>query len=117
MPVNKLEITRRLVEQLPDSSSQAVSTAMQTWWLNLRKEGGYRLTRQGYTMFTEVFRLTHWSADLKGVQHAMLLELDRKLEWPYYLDGKHHKIIFFSSREAMMATLYGDVKAWLSNLG
>lgn len=113
MENRKLEITQRLVEQLPNLT---VDEAMRTWWLNLRRDGGYRLTYHGYTMFRDVFNLSFWSVEIKDVHNHMLLKLDKKLNWPYYIDGKKRKLIFFSSREAMMATLYGDVKTWLESL-
>jgi hypothetical protein len=51
----------------------------------------------------------------------IILDLDRKLAWPYYLDfnarKKRRRIIFFGSREAMMAAMYGDLEQWLASLG
>jgi hypothetical protein len=45
----------------------------------------------------------------------MLLELDRKMQYPYFIDYKNKRMIMFSSRDAMMATLYGDLATWLKN--
>jgi hypothetical protein len=101
---------------------------MATWWVNLRSEGGMRLTRHGYEILREVLDLESWSFDLAepnqstGAWRArltkrMILDLDRKLEWPYYLDfdprKKRARIVFFGSQEAMMASLYGDLEQWL----
>ena len=51
----------------------------------------------------------------------VILDLDRKLIWPYYLDfnarKKRRRIVFFGSREAMMAAMYGDLERWLASLG
>jgi hypothetical protein len=51
----------------------------------------------------------------------VILDLDRKLEWPYYLDfdarKKRARIVFFGSREAMMASIYGDIEKWLATIG
>ncbi len=51
--------------------------------------------------------------DPKKINKKTILELDRKLQWPYYIDTKKRQIIFFSSREAMLATLYGDLGSFL----
>jgi hypothetical protein len=47
------------------------------------------------------------------------LLLDRKLQAPYYIEIEKklaRRLIMFSSREAMMATLYGDLKTFLKQL-
>ena len=33
----------------------------------------------------------------------------------YFIDYKNQRLIMFSSRDAMMATLYGDLAAWLKH--
>jgi hypothetical protein len=47
----------------------------------------------------------------------MLLDLDHKLKHPYYLHIYKHNVdlIFFDSKEAMLANLYGDLKKFLDN--
>ena len=69
-----------------------------------------------------VLGLESWTLDLSsGIKKKIVLELDRKLQWPYYLDfnprKKTRRIVFFGSREAMMATMYGDLERWLASLG
>ena len=47
-----------------------------------------------------------------------VLDLDRKLEQPYYIvtkKGEPVAILFFGSKEAMMANLYGDLDKFLDN--
>ena len=104
---------------------------MMTWWANIRPEGGLRLTRQGYDVMHGILKLESWQLDLSDLDDAKMfrsrvtkrtiLALDRKLEWPYYLDfnprKKTRRIVFFGSREAMMATMYGDLQKWLDSLG
>jgi hypothetical protein len=128
MPNRKLSITQGLLEQVPEALREPWDRAMATWWVNLRSEGGMRLTRHGYEILREVLDLESWSFDLAepnqstGAWRArltkrMILDLDRKLEWPYYLDfdprKKRARIVFFGSQEAMMASLYGDLEQWL----
>ena len=54
--------------------------------------------------------------DPAHVTKRTILQLDRQLSAPYYISVKKAgspKIVFFSSREAMMASLYGDIRSWL----
>jgi len=99
---------------------------MITWWANIRNNGGLRLTKHGYEIMHDILRLESWEFDLSAVKGTaftkkIILDLDRKLEWPYYLDidarRKRRRVVFFSSREAMLATLYGDLSAFLKQLG
>lgn len=125
MTNRKLEILSRLLEQVPTELRETPEQATITWWANIRPEGGLRLTDHGYTMMHDILDLESWELDL--VDHKkqiftkkLILSLDRKLEWPYYLDvnprKKKRRIVFFGSREAMMATMYGDLERWLANI-
>lgn len=115
----KLEIVRALNPQLPDSLKHPEEQAMLTWWANIRDSGGLRLTPYGYKVMHDQLEIESWSVDIAEFKNTLtkkiLLELDHKLEYPYYIDFKQKRLIFFSSREAMMATLYGDISAWLKN--
>jgi hypothetical protein len=121
----KLEIVQGLVPLVPKEYQQNVESAMQTWWANLRRNGGMRLTDQGYKIMHHVLKLESWELDLTSSDRVQLskstiLAMDRKLEWPYYLDvnikRKRRHVIFFGSREAMMAVLYRDLESFLENL-
>jgi hypothetical protein len=37
------------------------------------------------------------------------------LTYPYFIDYKKKEIVFYSSKEAVMATMYGSIKNWLDN--
>ena len=129
MPNRKLSITLGLLEQLPEQDREPWDQALITWWANIRPEGGLRLTRHGYEILHDRLRLESWSLELANestfyrarIDKRTILDLDRKLEWPYYLDfnprKKTRRIVFFGSREAMMATMYGDLKKWLESIG
>jgi hypothetical protein len=114
MANNKKEITQTLLELLPDSND--VDHAMNTWYMNIRPQGGLRLTAIGYTVL-KTLDLESWTVSLpegkRGVSKRLLLDLDHKLQWPYYIDVKKKQLILFSSREAMLANLYGDLPAFL----
>lgn len=126
MHQHRLELTRRLVTQLPESHATTVDQAMKTWWVNIRASGGMRLTHAGYEIMKDVLQLEHWDWDLADeprqiFNKKMILDLDRRLEWPFFIEvnikKKRRHIVFFSSREAMMARLFNDLRAWLDSLG
>ena len=121
----RLEIVQRLMPQIPMEYQQSTDSAMRTWWANIRRDGGMRLTDLGYEIMHEVLRLESWELDLRDRDHTiftkrLIVDLDRKLEWPYYIEvsikKKRRRMVFFGSREAMMATMYGDLKQWLASI-
>ena len=125
MSNRKLSITLGLLEKLPEDRHEPWDQALVTWWANIRPEGGLRLTRHGYEILHDVLQYESWSLDLVNptnitISKRVVLDLDRKLEWPYYLDfnprKKTRRIVFFGSREAMMATMYGDLARWLASV-
>jgi len=113
MANNKREITQRLLDLAPDGSLD-LEQALRVWYMNIRDSGGMRLTAIGYTVL-KTLSIESWSMDLdpKKINKKTILDLDRELQWPYYIDTKKRQIIFFSSREAMLATLYGDLGSFL----
>ena len=129
MQNRKLEIVTRLRDSIPERNRESVDQAMITWWANIRRDGGMRLTTHGYRIMHDVLKIESWALDLTDADDPgpfrsrmtkkTILDLDRKLEWPYYLDfnsrKKTRRIVFFGSREAMMATMYGDLELWLAS--
>ena len=113
---HRREVTEAVIRQLPVPVD--LDEAMSTWYYNLRSSGGFRLTALGYQAL-KTAAMNSWSVDinLRDLTKASLLALDRKLNWPYYIDARLKKLVLFSSRDAMMATLYGDIKKWLESLG
>ena len=118
--MTKHKLTKKIVDLLPDDHRLTVEEAMLHWYTNIRNNGGMRLTIHGQNTF-KMLGLDSWSVQLNDIKitmsKTMLLELDRKLTYPYFIDYKNKEIVFYSSKEAMMATLYGDIKSWLANYG
>lgn len=77
------------------------------------------MTERGFEVLTQDLEMDTWVVDIsndsQAVNQKFFLMLDKSVDWPYFIDGKKKKIYFFSSKEATMATLYGDVGAWLSS--
>jgi hypothetical protein len=118
---NKQRLTEELVKQLDPDQGVTVKRAMRTWWFNIRKNGGMRLTSVGFTVFTKELDLAQYEfaiTDPHEFNQHMILNLDRKMQMPYYISatkGIPKKIIFFGSRDAVMVNLYGNLKQFLDN--
>ena len=118
---DKKKLTETLVNQLDPDWGVTVKKAMHTWWFNFRSSGGMRLTSVGYHAFTDELDLEHYTYTVDNptdINQQMILDMDRKLQMPYYIHavkGIPKKIIFFGSKEAMVTNLYGDLKKFLDN--
>lgn len=116
--LNKLALTAELVHHFPDAPT--VSEAMSTWWQNIREDGGLRLTDVGYFVFENSLELSSYIFELpeRFLTPKNLLALDRHMTSPYYLvnNRKHNRLVMFGSREAMMATLHGDIQRFITSL-
>lgn len=118
---DKRKLTEELVRQLDTDLGVTVKQAMHTWWFNIRKTGGMRLTGPGYHVFKEHLDLTCYEFAINNpteFNQELILDLDRKIQMPYYISatkGIPKKIVFFGSMEAVMVNLYGDLKKFLDN--
>lgn len=116
--MSKHKLTLRLIELLPEDHHITLAEAMVLWYTNIRNNGGFRLTQNGYQAM-KILALESWSVPLNDIKITMdknlLLALDRKLTYPYFIDYKKKEIVFYSSKEAVMATMYGSIKNWLDN--
>ena len=118
---DKLTLTQQLVENLTADSAVTVAKAMSTWWFNIRKNGGMRLTGPGYAALVQQLDLVTYEFDIHNphdLTQRRLLDLDRKLQMPYYIHavkGIPKKIMIFSSKEAVWIHLYGDLLQFLDN--
>jgi hypothetical protein len=118
---DKKRLTRELVALLPEQQRISVESAQPAWWYNLRTSGGLRLTALGYITFIEDLDLEHYEFKIDNPLEfnlKMVIALDRQLELPYYImtkKGVPTSVIFFGSKEAMLANLYGNLSKFLDN--
>jgi hypothetical protein len=118
---DKLKLTEQLVAQLDSDLGITITQAMRTWWFNIRKNGGMRLTGPGYSVFIEQLDLARyeWSIpDPHQFNQRVILALDKKIQMPYYISstkGIPKKIVFFGSQEAVWLNLYGNLQQFLDN--
>lgn len=117
---DKVKLTETLVAELPEGFSESVDVALKTWWANIRKSGGLRLTDHGFYVFSRVLDIAHYGIDIKPSpgNRRIVLTLDRKLQTPYYIELVKRipvRVYMFGSREAVAAQLYGDLEKFLKN--
>jgi hypothetical protein len=118
---DKQRLTQDLINLLPDNKKISLDQAMKTWWFNLRKNGGMRLTGPGHLTFVKDLELEHYEHAINNPmlfnQHT-ILDLDRKMQMPYYIattKGIPKKIVFFGTKEAVVVNLYGNLQQFLDN--
>ena len=117
---DKRQLTQALIERLPADQQESLDRAMTTWWYNIRKNGGMRLSEIGYRVLKHQLDIECYDIDVDPLRfdRRLLLKLDRKLASPYYFQIDKRKlirIVMFGSREAMMARLYGDIEKFLEH--
>jgi hypothetical protein len=107
------------------SDTFTVNTLYQLIWENTRKEGGFRVTSEGYDLLANYLELENFKVKLDAAdfyESKILLTLDQKLKYPYYIDNISFTVkptvvtvMFFDSKEAMLAILYGNIQKFLDN--
>ena len=117
----KLSLTKQILDTIDSPPSEEL--ALMTWWSNIQDTGGMGLTNEGFRIFTEVLDLEHYDwefPDNKMLGNRIVLALDRKMEFPYYIrqpNGKRTpgKIFLFGERDAVIINLCGDLTKFVEN--
>ena len=118
---DKRRLTEELVALLPEPQRISVESAIPSWWHNIRRTGGMRLTSLGFDVFVQDLGLEYYNYPIDDpllFNQQTILKLDRKMQMPYYVHatkGIPKKISFFGSKEAVMVTLYGNLQQFLDN--
>jgi hypothetical protein len=115
----RLDITRKLLSQLPEQDRVSENQALGNWWRDVRNETCLRLSAEGYSVF-KTLGISGYNFEIPpGVpsRASILLILSRKLTCPYYIHiGKTPSLILFGSQEATMYSLYGDINRFVTAL-
>jgi len=115
----KEQFTRQGLDLLDNNSGYNFESAMLLWWQDNRDQGGLRLTPSGHDNFEQA-GLENWKFDLDPADPArpiQLLMLKQHLCMPYYLQlGKKPCLTFYSSKEAAMYALYGNIDRFVMAL-
>lgn len=120
----KEKLSRLVLAELHDSQL-TLDHALKGWWMNFRKNGGLRLTDAGDTAFRnadfEYFDLDFYMSGENKSWHQYMLELDKKMPCPYYINVKTHEdrkkpfIRIYDSRIAMLINLYGNIDRYIQS--
>jgi len=110
------EVVQRILELRPNDLDPR--EAERVWFCDVRRRGGWRLTLAGRAAF-EMAGIQHWTVPLepRALDRRLMLEMNDRIQWPYFISGRPPQLWLFSDRDAVMAQLYGDVGAWVQNLG
>lgn len=88
-------------------------------WRNIREDGGFRLTDQGYEWLSElgiksyIIPMQQDNSLIESMRTGnILLGLDRKLSVPYHLKGKRLSV-FDDNISAQLILYGGDLKAYI----
>lgn len=118
--LDKTDLTYQILALIQDSCNLKAETALSQWWTDFRPTGGMRLTDAGYKIFSSMLELESWRFEVGTdiLRPRNLILLDRKMQFPYYLQRarRQYWLHMFGDKEAMMATLYGDIEQWLKSL-
>lgn len=109
----KQNLTKSILNELTGLNQIPLDQALSTWWYNLTNHGGLRLTESGLHVLKDILGFESWTLKLPRFNAKLLLALDRKLTYPYYLDIKKGELTLFGGKEATLATLHGDLDRWL----
>lgn len=122
----KEKITEAVIKELPDHLKINHKDAMVSWWMNIRKEGGLRLTAVGDMAFKAAqieFYECPFSLEKDDPAQKIILDMNKKLKCPYFLGVNKNKdkektpyIRLYDSKIAMLIGLYGSVKEYLSSI-
>jgi hypothetical protein len=117
--LSKQDITRKILEGLPEDDRPSYEDACHAWWMNFRDGGGMRLTPTGYLAIS-TFDIESFTFDVPPglpAKPGQLLTLDRKLDCPYFIKlSKQPQLVVFGSQQATMLALYGDLEKFLNYL-
>ena len=95
-------------------------TEMVFFWQNVRSDGGLRLTEQGLRCLLDDIDLKSYDIKLWDdaghieVNYKFLLDLDKQLQVPYYVQkGRWPRIILFDEQTYFWASLHTDFQRFL----
>jgi hypothetical protein len=111
----KQELTKLISTQLGwPTESKSLSKNHSIIWQNSRKKdvGGFRLTDEGYTIFTEQMDIKSYDISFPKeftLTNQVTIWLDRFIDGPYYITKK--SIVVFKEKTAVQLILFsGDVQ-------
>lgn len=94
------------------TEEQFLKTIFPNYRTYLGKEYGLRLSIISNQMLSKHFRNYKMNHNLDKINHKVIIELDRKMKWPYYINNT--TITMYSDTDATWFTLHGkDLEQFL----
>jgi hypothetical protein len=115
--MSRLDFVQQILANAPAVLLTNVDT--QSWWWIPPIEDNWRLTWLGYSNLVEL-NVKSWEFEFGTNEFRpwMYLTLTRNLQAPFYIVGnkKHHRLVIFDSKSAVMINLYGDLIRWIKSI-
>jgi len=111
----QIEITKKFLSQATQEPKYSQPIRF-VWWRNTTNSNSMRLTKTGYEWTQKFANVKYHKVELShGIVGKHLLQLERLLQDPYYITGKH--IFVYSEQDAIMLQLHaGNLGQYLDNL-
>jgi len=88
-----------------------IDTFKVEFWLNVREDGGLRLTEFGSTFLTTFLDIQSYQVKIPTsviMNPRNILILDKWMRCPYYFNKKKHLLVLYGEHQASEMMLYGD---------
>ena len=110
---SKDEYTIAFKENDPRNHKLDFKEAYVIWWQNQRRDGGFRLTAQGYKHCRRTLDLEYFEIELEDViaTPGFLLDLDKYIKTPYYIKMPRNiikSIVLFDKKTYFALTMYNN---------
>lgn len=125
----KTAMTEAVLAELPTKQRPSLEDALKIWWLNIRQQGGFRLSDHGDAAFQlaeiEYNNYEYSTTNIdrnKNVKPAwtkIVLDIDQILNVPYYFyrgDKKQIMIRVYDSKTSMLVSLYGSFEEYIESV-
>lgn len=117
--ITKYGTTLEKYYKLP--SILTVDTAMNTWWYNSSDIRGLRLSNLGFGVLDSLLKIPNYPIKFENttMNSWCLVDLSRKVKHPYYFHNNAKSsdliIVFFDEKEAILASLFGNLKKFIES--
>ena len=110
---SKDQYTIAFKENDPNNHKLDFKEAYVIWWQNQRRDGGFRLTAQGYKHCRKTLDLEYFEIELDNVvaTPGFLLDLDKYIKTPYYIKMPRNiikSIVLFDKKTYFALTMYNN---------
>ena len=118
---SKDQYTVAFKENDPNGHKLDFKDAYVIWWQNQRRDGGFRLTAQGYAHCRKKLNLEYFEIELDDIiaTPGFLLDLDKYIKTPYYIKMPKNKIksiVLFDKKTYFTLTMYNnDFKKFINS--